>query len=78
MIPQSKYPDVPWIPPEFFENQKKVTPDMLVPYMGQHIAWNWEGNTILASAPTEEELFAKLKAQGSDTNRVVLSYVPDW
>jgi hypothetical protein len=73
----TRYPEMPWLPPEFFENQKNIPPAMLQPYVNQYIAWNWQGDRILAAAASEEELMDLLKAGGTDTNRVVFDYVPD-
>jgi hypothetical protein len=68
--------DIPRLPREYFENQKNIPPEMYEPYIGQHIAWNWQGDTILAGAATRKELAEKLRAKGYDLNRVVFSFVP--
>jgi hypothetical protein len=46
---KAKCPDTTWLPPEYFENQRKVTPAMLLPYANRHIAWNWTGDVVLDS-----------------------------
>lgn len=65
----------PWLPRSFFENRARFPQEELDKYSGMHVAYNWEGNTILASALTLEELFAQLDAARIDTSRVVLSFV---
>jgi hypothetical protein len=67
--------DIPWLPAHHFENQDKVKPEDLLPYAGQYIAWNWDGDRIVASAETEEQLWGKLEAMGENPHRVVFAYV---
>jgi hypothetical protein len=74
---ETKYPNIPWLEPIFFENQKKVTPEMVLPYAGQFVAWSWDGSRILAADPDREGLDRKLSAAGIDNNRVVIAYVDD-
>jgi hypothetical protein len=74
---KTKYPDIPWLEPIFFENQRKVTPETLLPYTGQHIAWSWDDSRILAGDPDPEGLEEKLRAAGIDRQRVVFAYVDD-
>jgi hypothetical protein len=69
-------PDDSWLPPCFFENQRKISRDQLLPYAGQHIAWSWDGTRILASAPDAEMLFHKLVEAGHNPFRAVFDYVP--
>jgi hypothetical protein len=72
---ETMYPDIPWLEPIFFENQAKVTPEMLLPYAGQHVAWSWDGSRILAGDPDREGLDRKLAEAGIDRQRVVFAYV---
>jgi hypothetical protein len=65
----------PRLQPEFFENQRKVSPDELGPYAGKHIAWSWDGATILASGSDREEVVAALTRLGIPTGQVVFDYV---
>lgn len=74
---ESKYPDAPWLEPIFFENQRKVKPESLLPYAGQHIAWSWDGSRILAADATRKGLEQKLRETGIDRTRVVFSYIDD-
>ena len=74
---KTKFQDSPWLEPIFFENQRKVSPEMLLPYAGQHVAWSWDGSRILAADPEREGLDRKLCAAGLDPNRVVFDYVGD-
>jgi hypothetical protein len=71
----TNHADIPWLGLEFFENRRKVPPEQLMQYAGQHIAWSWDGTRIVGSATTYEELHDKLDAAGIDTQRVVFSYV---
>jgi hypothetical protein len=63
-------------PAEFFENQKTIKPEDLVPYAGKHIAWSWDGAHIVASGATVEEVEQQLKASGIDPCKVGWDYVP--
>ncbi len=68
-------PDVPWIDPSFFANQRQVPQEELLRYAGQHIAWSWDGATILAGDPDRRALDQKLRALGIDPGRVVHDYI---
>jgi hypothetical protein len=70
-------PDIPWLDPNYLVNRQKFSPEALAPYAGQYIAWNWDNTQILDSAPTREELYAKLEAKGIDTQRVALEFIDD-
>ncbi|HKB40688.1 MAG TPA: hypothetical protein VKD72_29955 [Gemmataceae bacterium] len=72
---KTNHPEVPWLGPEFFENQRKFPPEQLMQYAGQHIAWSWDGSRVLASDPDEVELKKKLEAAGINTQRVVFGYI---
>jgi hypothetical protein len=74
--PKTSHPEIPWLGPEFFENQHKYPIDELAKYEDQHIAWSWDGTRILASASDYDELDRKLKAMGIDPSRVVHDYIP--
>ena len=74
---KTNYPEIPWVDPNFDENQNKVPWEALEPYVNQHVAWSWDGTAILAGAPTREELYRKLDEQGTDSNRVVFDFIPD-
>jgi hypothetical protein len=74
---KTRRPEFPWIEPIFFENQRRFPPEELQRYLGQHIAWNWDGTSILASDPDRRVLDDKLRAAGIDTGRVVYDYVED-
>jgi hypothetical protein len=73
----SKHPQHPWLPPEFFENRRKFTPEQLAPYAGKHVAWSWQGDRILDSAATEEELRRRLAEAGFDPQMVVYTFIDD-
>jgi hypothetical protein len=61
----------------YSENRPKFPPEKLVPYMGQHIAFNGEGTAVVASAPEMDELFNKLDAMGIPQTAVVIGWVPE-
>jgi hypothetical protein len=69
----------PWregsLPREHFENQEKIDPESLREYEGNYVAWSWDGSTIVDFAPTDEELWAKLRAAGHDVQRVVFQWI---
>jgi hypothetical protein len=77
MAMENPNPDAPWLEPIFFENQKKVEPETLIPYAGQHVAWSWDGSRILASDPDPDALRRKLLEGGFDRSRVVFAYVDE-
>jgi hypothetical protein len=57
------------------ENRCKFPLEELAKHWGKHIAFNLDGTRIVASAATEEELDAALRAAGIPLNQVVYSYV---
>jgi hypothetical protein len=71
------FPQAPFLPPEFFENQRNFPRQQLDPYKGQFVAWNWQGARIVGHAPTREELWQQLDAAGIDSQRVVFEYIDD-
>lgn len=71
----TNHSDEPWLDLEFFENQRKIRPEQLLPYAGQHVAWSWDGASILACAAERETLRAKLQAAGIDCRRVFFAYI---
>ena len=48
----------------------------LIKYEGQHVAWNFDGKSIVMSAPDDAELSRRLIEAGIPFERVVLSYIP--
>ncbi len=63
--------EAPWIDVrQFDENQRNFPPEERARYEGRHIAWNWDGSRILASAPILE-LRAILAEAGHDPHHVV-------
>ena len=73
----ANHQDIPWLDKKHFENRENYSADELMKYAGQYVAWNWDGDTILDSAPDHEALWERLKARGIDTNRVVYEYIDD-
>jgi hypothetical protein len=72
---KTKYPEVPWMDPNFTENQRKFPWEELQKYAGLHVAWSWEGTTIVASGSTIEEAWDNVKQAGIDPARVVFDFV---
>ena len=71
------FPHVPWMPREHDENRQKVPPEDLLPFVGQYIAWSWEGDRIVGSAATREDLIRQLAEIGIDPQRVCFEFVED-
>ena len=69
--------NVPWLPPEYFENRDNFPLDELDKYRGLHIAYSWDGNRIVASGKDLDEVWNNVLAAGHDPHRVVFSYVDD-
>jgi hypothetical protein len=61
---------------QFIENQKKITPEMLIPFRGLHVAWNAEGTRIVAWGETYEAVYAHLDTLGLSGSEVAFDYVP--
>jgi hypothetical protein len=59
----------------FGDNRSRFPPEDLLPYAGQHIAWNGDGTRVIASAPDWEALEQKLQAAGIPGDHVVFGYV---
>jgi hypothetical protein len=62
---------------QFQQNRAKIPPEVLLPYVGQYVAWSLDGTRIVASAADEAELIAELRREGIDLGQVVLDHVPD-
>jgi hypothetical protein len=71
----TRFPHIPWPDPNFSKNQSRFPVEELWKYAGQHVAWSWDGTRILASAPSDEELYQKLVEEGLDPQRVAFGYV---
>lgn len=70
-------PECGWILPQFEENRRKYPVEELWKLAGRHIAWNWEGTAIVASAYGHAALFAELERLGIPSGTVVFDYVDD-
>jgi hypothetical protein len=77
MNDKTAFPHIPWIPREHDANRAKIPPEVIVRYRGMQVAYSWDGSSIVAGAPTWEELFRKLDEAGIDTSRVVLGYIDE-
>jgi hypothetical protein len=69
-------PPFPW-PQDFRKNSAEFPVEELHKYIGQHIAWSWDGTRIVAAASTDEELNKKLEELGVEFSDVVFDYVDD-
>ena len=67
----------PWTDPHFVENQRKFPADELLRYLGQHIAWSWDGSQILATDADRGALDQKLRDAGIDPLQVIHDFVED-
>ncbi len=59
-------------------NRSKFPWEKLEPYRGQHIAFNWDGTEIIASASSYGELYDKLEEMGVPPECAVASYVDEY
>jgi Family of unknown function (DUF5678) len=67
--------DIPWLPAHHIINRENYPLEALDQYDGQYVAWNWDGDKILASASTEAEVWEKVKSMGQDPERVVIEFI---
>lgn len=59
-------------------NRAAVPQEVLSQYLGEWVAWNPEGNAILAhSATSETDVYEQLRAAGHDLGLCCVSYIPD-
>ena len=70
-------PDWPPWDEHYYENQRKFPLEELAKYYGRHVAYSWDGASIVASGASYEELEENVKAAGLDPTRVVFGYVDD-
>jgi hypothetical protein len=54
------------MPHQHDENRQKFPPEDLLPFAGQFIDWSWEGDRIVGSAATREDLIRQLAERGID------------
>ncbi|HKI32399.1 MAG TPA: hypothetical protein VKA46_11060 [Gemmataceae bacterium] len=60
--------------PEFIRRANEWTPEQLAPYEGKFVAWSEDGDKILATGTTREELDAEVRRLS--LTAYVESYVP--
>jgi hypothetical protein len=75
--PSTDFPHIPWLSREHDDNRRKFPPEDLLPFVGRYIAWNWDGDRIVGSAATREELIQQLIERGIDPQRICFEYVED-
>lgn len=56
---------------------RALTEADVVRWPGKHIAWSWDGTTILAGADTLDELLDQLERDGISWRRVAFGYIDD-
>src|SRR5215470_10726493 len=49
---------------EFIRNVGSHSPDEMVPFEEQYVAWSEDGKHVLAHAPTREDLYREIDAKG--------------
>jgi hypothetical protein len=72
---ETKFPDVPWIDPNFDENCRHISQEELDKYAGRHVAYSWDGTRIVASGIDYDELARNVEAAGFHPSQVVWGYV---
>ena len=84
MTPQTTAADHPSVPPARpFDPDLDPTPhrdptaDECERWAGKHVAWSWDGTTIVAGADTFEGLGEQLARAGIHWSRVVWSYIDE-
>ena len=60
---------------EFIRNVGSHSPDEMVPFEEQYVAWSEDGKHVLAHAPTREDLYREIDAKG--LTRYVVGFVPN-
>jgi hypothetical protein len=73
----TQHPEIPWLDPEHLANREKVPSEEVFQYVGQYVAWSWDGTRILAAAADRDQLWDRLLALGHDPHRVVFEYIDD-
>jgi hypothetical protein len=62
---------------KFSEKRAKVPFEVLIPYLGQHVAWTPDAERIIASGNSAAEVDDKLAAMGIPTGMVVHDFIDD-
>jgi hypothetical protein len=70
-------PECPQWDERYYENQRSFPPEELAKYYGRHVAYSWDGASIVANGESYDELQKNVKAAGLDPGRVVYGYVDD-
>lgn len=61
----------------FQRNRQQFPLEKLQKYWGRHVAWSFDGTTILADGATGEEVDERLKELGIDPCSTVDGFIPD-
>jgi hypothetical protein len=67
---ETKFPDVPWIDPNFDENCRHIAQEELDKYAGRHVAYSWDGTRIVASGIDYDELARNVEEKPRRQRRV--------
>ena len=69
--------NLPMPDPNFERNRESFSQEELLKYVGQHVAWSWDGARIVAADPDLAALDKKLIAAEVDLGTVVHDFVDD-
>jgi hypothetical protein len=75
MNPTTTSPPFTWPGPDFERNREQLPPAERARWVGQHVAWSWDGTRIVAGADTLANLLAKLRQAQIDPAGVVFDFV---
>jgi hypothetical protein len=61
--------------PDFNKNQRELTLEQLMPYDQMYVAWNREGNRVVASGKTRKEAYENAEALGLDFRVIIFDFI---
>jgi hypothetical protein len=61
--------------PDFNKNQRERTLEQLMPYDQMHVAWNREGNRVLAYGKTHEEAITQAEKLGLNFGEIIFDFI---
>lgn len=73
----TKKNDCPPFDEHYYENQRNISPEELAKYYGRHVAYSWDGASVVASGESYDEVQRNVRAAGLDPSRVIFGYVDD-
>lgn len=60
----------------YIDNRNRWTYEQFIPYMGQWVAWNGDGTSIVAHHPDFAEVARRTDELGYASDEVLLDYIP--